>query len=433
MIICQLTMTHCNSNNQYIKNAMNQCDIPQTPLTSYDDALDALLTQVSATETITEKSLLEALGDVLAQTIHSSINVPPADNSAMDGYAINTTDIAVTEKTQLPVSQRIATGETGQALEPGTAARIFTGASIPPNANAVIMQEQVEVVGDTITFEVKPAIHQNIRPAGNDIKAGDNILSRGSLLRPQELGLAASVGLQSLPVFEKIRVGIFFTGDELVEPGETLAPGKIYDSNRYTLHGMLQKLGCEIVDLGLVGDTLKATKAAMLSAADKADLVVTCGGVSVGEEDHVRIAIEQLGDLHLWRLRIKPGKPLAFGQIDKTPFVGLPGNPVSVFATFMLFVCPLIKTMQGRHWQKPTAMPVTAGFDWPKPDSRREFLRARLEQDDKLGLVARIYHNQDSGVLTSTAWAQGFVEVAEGVTVKAGDSVDYLAFSEFLG
>jgi molybdopterin molybdotransferase len=399
---------------------------------SYDDALRSLLDQVSATEAVENKPLLETLSRILAQSIQSSINVPPADNSAMDGYAINTADIATEGKTSLVVSQRIAAGDTGQALKSGTAARIFTGAPIPPRANAVIMQEQVEVVADTIEFEVRPAQQLNIRPAGNDIKIGDQILDRGCLLRPQTLGLAASVGLQSLPVYQKIRVGIFFTGDELVEPGEALAPGKIYDSNRYTLHGMLQKLGCDIVDLGLVGDTLEATKSAMLEATGKADLVVTCGGVSVGEEDHVRIAIEQLGDLHLWRLAIKPGKPLAFGKINQTPFIGLPGNPVSVFATFMLFVSPVIKTLQGRYWQKPTAIPVTAGFDWPKPDSRREFLRARLEQDENLGLVARIYHNQDSGVLTSTAWAQGFVEMAEGATLKTGDKVDYLPFSEFL-
>ena len=402
---------------------MNNCDLPQAPLVSYDDALRSLLGQVSATQAVENKLLLEALSRILAQSIQSSIDVPPADNSAMDGYAINTADIATKGKTRLPVSQRIAAGDTGQTLKTGTAARIFTGAPTPPGANAVIMQEQVEVVADTIEFEVRPTEHQNIRPAGNDIKVDDKILNRGCLLRPQELGLAASVGLQSLPVYQKIRVGIFFTGDELVEPGEALAPGKIYDSNRYTLHGMLQKLGCEIVDLGLVGDTLEATKAAMLEATSKADLVVTCGGVSVGEEDHVRIAIEQLGDLHLWRLAIKPGKPLAFGKINHTPFVGLPGNPVSVFATFMLFVSPVIKTMQGRYWQKPTAVSVTAGFDWPKPDSRREFLRARLEQDESLGLVARIYPNQDSGVLTSTAWAQGFVEITEGTTVKAGDNI----------
>jgi molybdopterin molybdotransferase len=411
---------------------MNSCDPPQVPLVSYDDALRSLLNKVSATEMVENKPLLEALSRILAQSIQSSINVPPADNSAMDGYAINTADIATAGTTKLRVSQRIAAGDTGQTLKPGTAARIFTGAPIPPGANAVIMQEQVEAIADTIEFKVRPSEQQNIRPAGNDIKIDDKILDQGCLLRPQALGLAASIGLQSLPVYQKIRVGIFFTGDELVEPGEALAPGKIYDSNRYTLHGMLQKLGCDIVDLGLVGDTLDATKTAMLEATDKADLVVTCGGVSVGEEDHVRIAIEQLGDLHLWRLAIKPGKPLAFGKINQTPFIGLPGNPVSVFATFMLFVSPVIKTLQGRYWQKPTAIPVTAGFDWPKPDSRREFLRARLEQDEDLALVARIYPNQDSGVLTSTAWAQGFVEIAEGATVKTGDEVNYLPFSEFL-
>jgi molybdopterin molybdotransferase len=411
---------------------MNSCDPPQVPLVSYDDALRSLLNKVSATEMVENKPLLEALSRILAQSIQSSINVPPADNSAMDGYAINTADIATAGTTKLRVSQRIAAGDTGQTLKPGTAARIFTGAPIPSGANAVIMQEQVEAIADTIEFKVRPSEQQNIRPAGNDIKIDDKILDQGCLLRPQALGLAASIGLQSLSVFQKIRVGIFFTGDELVEPGEALAPGKIYDSNRYTLHGMLQKLGCDIVDLGLVGDTLDATKTAMLEATDKADLVVTCGGVSVGEEDHVRIAIEQLGDLHLWRLAIKPGKPLAFGKINQTPFIGLPGNPVSVFATFMLFVSPVIKTLQGRYWQKPTAIPVTAGFDWPKPDSRREFLRARLEQDEDLALVARIYPNQDSGVLTSTAWAQGFVEIAEGATVKTGDEVNYLPFSEFL-
>ncbi len=411
---------------------MNSCDPPQVPLVSYDDALRSLLNKVSATEMVENKPLLEALSRILAQSIQSSINVPPADNSAMDGYAINTADIATAGTTKLRVSQRIAAGDTGQTLKPGTAARIFTGAPTPSGANAVIMQEQVEAIADTIEFKVRPSEQQNIRPAGNDIKIDDKILDQGCLLRPQALGLAASIGLQSLPVYQKIRVGIFFTGDELVEPGEALAPGKIYDSNRYTLHGMLQKLGCDIVDLGLVGDTLDATKTAMLEATDKADLVVTCGGVSVGEEDHVRIAIEQLGDLHLWRLAIKPGKPLAFGKINQTPFIGLPGNPVSVFATFMLFVSPVIKTLQGRYWQKPTAIPVTAGFDWPKPDSRREFLRARLEQDENLALVARIYPNQDSGVLTSTAWAQGFVEIAEGATVKTGDEVNYLPFSEFL-
>jgi molybdopterin molybdotransferase len=224
---------------------------------------------------------------------------------------------------------------------------------------------------------------------------------------------------------------MFFTGNELVEPGEALTAGKIYDSNRYTLHGLLESMGCEIIDLGLVGDTLEATRKAMLRASDQADLVVTTGGVSVGEEDHVRIAIEQLGELRLWRLAIKPGKPLAYGQINDTAFIGLPGNPVSVFATFCLFVCPVIQIMQGRAWRKPIVLPLSADFDWPKPDSRREFLRARLVTNAVDQTVVQIYPNQDSGVLTSTVWADGFVEIAENQTVRAGESVNYLPFAQF--
>ncbi|MDH5352860.1 MAG: molybdopterin molybdotransferase MoeA [Gammaproteobacteria bacterium] len=411
---------------------MNQCDTPEIPLLAYDAALDELISHLSTVPGVSQKPLMQALGEVLAETQQASINVPSVDNSAMDGYAFNTADLASAGATILPVSQRIAAGFTGAKLAAGTAARIFTGAPIPEAANTVIMQEQVELENNTISFHTRPEAGNNIRPAGNDIKAGHTILQKGTRLRAQDIGLAASVGLQSLPVFDKIRVGMFFTGDELVEPGQALAEGQIYDSNRYTLYGLLKSLGCDIVDLGLVGDTLEATKKAMLEASAKADLVVTCGGVSVGEEDHVRIAIEQLGQLHLWRLRIKPGKPLAFGQINHTAFIGLPGNPVSVFATFCLFVCPLIKTLQGRNWQKPVGIPVVAGFDWPKPDSRREFLRARLEPDEEGRLVARIYPNQDSGVLTSTVWGQGFVEIAEGRTLKAGDKVDYLPYAQFL-
>jgi molybdopterin molybdotransferase len=411
---------------------MDQCDQPQDRLIPYDEALQALVAQARPTKKVVRKPLLESFGEVLAETQYSKIDVPPSDNSAMDGYALNTSDLAASGQTEMIVSQRIAAGEAAKPLQPGSAARIFTGAPIPAGANVVIMQEQVSIVGDMVHFDVKPDSGMNIRPAGNDICNGDTILHKGCRLRAQDIGLAASVGLETLPVFEKIRVGMFLTGDELVEPGKPLAAGKIYDSNRYTLQGMLRELGCEIVDLGLVGDTLQETKSAMLNAAQQADLVVTCGGVSVGEEDYVRIAIEQLGELYLWRLKIKPGKPLAFGQINATPFIGLPGNPVSVFATFCLFVAPLIKTMQGRPWQKPIATQVTAGFDWPKPDSRREFLRARLESDDDQQVVARIYPNQDSGVLSSTVWADGFVEIAEGQTLKSGDLVFYLSFEQML-
>ncbi len=411
---------------------MSQCDPLSIPLLPYDEALDELMRHASVLQTVRLLSLKQALGEVLAEDLQAVIDVPPADNSSMDGYALNTTGFSSHTEVLLPVSQRIAAGETGDRLAAGSAARIFTGAPIPEGADAVIMQEQVELENNSIRLMARVESGQNIRPRGNDIKAGNIILQKGQRLRPQDIGLAASVGLQQLPVFEKIRVGMFFTGDELVEPGEPLAAGKIYDSNRYTLYGLVKALGCEIVDLGLVGDTLEETRQAMLSAASKADLVITCGGVSVGEEDHVRIAIETLGDLHMWRLRIKPGKPLAFGQIEQTAFIGLPGNPVSVFVTFCLFGCPLIKAMQGRKWLKPKPIKIQSAFDWPRPDSRREFLRARLETNSSGERIVKIYPTQDSAVLTSTVWADGFVEIAEGQTVKAGEMVDYLSFAQFL-
>ena len=410
---------------------MISCDT--TPLLAYDDALAQLTRGIDPLGRIVDVELRSALGAVLAETIESRIDVPGCAMSSMDGYAINIADLSAAGTTTLPLSQRIPAGSAAAPLVPGSAARIFTGAPVPAGADAVIMQEQVVASDDSISFELRPASGSNIRPAGNDIKSDTRILTRGCRLRAQDIGLAASVGLQTLPVFEAVRVGMFFTGDELVEPGETLAAHKIYDSNRYTLHGLLTSMGCEIVDLGLVGDSLEETKAAMRDAATRADLVVTSGGVSVGEEDYVRIAIEQLGELRMWRIGIKPGKPLAYGQIDGTAFMGLPGNPVSVFATFCLFVCPVIQIMQGRGWQKPISMPLIADFDWPKADSRREFLRARLARGEDGQTRVQVYPNQDSGVLTSTVWADGFVEIAENQTVAAGQVVNYLPFAQFFG
>ena len=409
---------------------MDSCDT--TPLLAYDEALERLTADIEPVAKVDRRELREALGMVLAEPIESVIDVPGCAMSAMDGYAINTADLAASGRSRLRLSQRIAAGAEAAPLEAGSAARIFTGAPIPPGADAVVMQEQVDVGDAEISFEARPESGSNIRPAGNDIRRGTRVLSAGRRLRAQDIAIAASIGLRSLPVYAPIRVGMFFTGDELVEPGEDLSGGKIYDSNRYTLHGLLEAMGCEIVDLGLVGDTLEATRQAMREAAARADLVVTSGGVSVGEEDHVRVALEELGELRLWRLAIKPGKPLAYGRIDDTAFIGLPGNPVSVFATFCLFVCPVIRILQGRGWHKPLALPVPADFDWPRPDSRREFLRARLARTADGRTVAQIFPNQDSGVLTSTVWADGFVEIAENRTVRAGDMVDYLPFAQFL-
>lgn len=408
------------------------CDTGKEPLIPYDEALQNLLNFASPIMVSEQLALTDGLNRILAEDIKSAINVPPAANSAMDGYAIRTSDVSAAATTTLQVTQRIPAGEVGKTLKPGTAARIFTGAPIPAGADAVIMQEQVIADGDSISFDVAVKPAQNIRPTGEDITENQIILKKGTKLRAQELGLTASIGVSHLAVTRKVRVGIFFTGDELVEPGKPLEPGKIYDSNRYTLNGLLQTMGCEIVDLGIVGDTLEQTTQAILQATQTTDLVITSGGVSVGEEDHVRIALEKLGELHMWRLKIKPGKPLAFGLVNETAFMGLPGNPVSVFAGFCLFVSPMIKKLQGRTNFLTPFTRVTAGFHWPKPDSRREFTRARIEQNEHQKLQASLYPNQGSGVLMSTSWADGLVDIAENTVVKPGDQVNYLSFKDIL-
>ena len=393
---------------------------------TYDEALAQLLAAarpIADTETI---ATLDAQGRALAAAQRSAIDVPPHDNSAMDGYAVRAADV-VKQGCVLPISQRIAAGEVGVPLQAGTAARIFTGAPVPPGADAVVMQEDCAATGDSVSINVVPQAGANIRRRGEDVAAGTEVLHAGLRLTPQALGLAASVGIATLRVYRRLRVAIFSTGDELMMPGEPLRPGAIYNSNRFVLRGLLQALGCDVVDLGIVPDELTQTREALKRAAAQVDLIVTSGGVSVGEEDHVKAAVQAEGQLDLWRIAIKPGKPLAFGMIADTPFIGLPGNPVATFVTFLMLVRPFLLKRQGATATLPRGIDVRAQFEWTRPDTRREFVRARLED----GAVT-IYPHQGSGVLTSAVWADGLVDLAPGQVVAHGDTVRFLPFSELL-
>nr|WP_256081834.1 gephyrin-like molybdotransferase Glp [Massilia sp. YIM B04103] len=400
------------------------------PMLSAREALDFLLGAARPVEEVETLPTLAANGRVLAKSQVSGMNVPGQDNTQMDGYAVRSADCASGVAT-LTVSQRIPAGHVGQPLLPGTAARIFTGALIPEGADAVVMQEQCELHEKIVTIRHAPRPGEWIRRAGEDITHGSVILPAGTRLRSQELGLAASVGLAELPVRRKLRVAVFFTGDELAMPGEPLAPGAIYNSNRFTLRALLENLGCEIVDLGIVPDTLAATREVLRQAAQGNDLIITSGGVSVGEEDHIRPAVEAEGRLNLWQIAIKPGKPLAFGEVGRSFFIGLPGNPVSSLITFMLFVRPFVLRLQGVSDPAalaPRVYSLRADFDLPKADRRNEFLRARVNREGGLDL----FPNQGSGVLTSTVWADGVIDNPPGNLIRAGDPVRFIPFSELL-
>ncbi|HZW12469.1 MAG TPA: gephyrin-like molybdotransferase Glp [Noviherbaspirillum sp.] len=401
------------------------------PLLSASEALNFLLAAVRPIAQVEIVPTLEANGRVLAVAQQSQLNVPPMDNTQMDGYALRAADCA-SGNAQLKVSQRIPAGHVGEPLQPGTAARIFTGAMIPPGADAVVMQEQCEAAGDMVTIKHAPQAGEWIRRTGEDIKAGSTILAAGTRLRAQELGLAASVGLSSLPVVRKPRVAVFFTGDELAMPGEPLKPGAIYNSNRFTLRSLLENLGCDITDYGIVPDSLAATRETLRTAAADHDLIITSGGVSVGEEDHIRPAVEAEGRLNMWQIAIKPGKPLAFGEVNRTDgsafFIGLPGNPVSSFVTFLLFVRPFLLRLQHVAEVVPRAFSIRADFALTKGDRRNEFLRARINANGGLDLFA----NQSSAVLTSTVWGDGLIDNPPGQTIAPGDVVRFIPFSELL-
>ena len=415
---------------------MLDCDFEQI-LIPIDEALQHLLAKAQPITSTEKLPLANVQGRILAENLHSSINVPPADNSSMDGYAIRNADLPNTSSdpssehsnVTLAVSQRIPAGTVGTELKVGTAARIFTGAPIPAGADAVVMQEvctsKDEGSNSLVTINGSITAGDNIRKAGEDIKTGDIILKAGKKLKPQDIGLAASVGIAEITVYKRLRVGIFFTGDELREAGESLEAGQIYNSNRHTLRGLLENLNCEVIDLGTVEDSLEATKSTMLKAAESADLVMTSGGVSVGEEDYIRLALEELGQLDLWRINIKPGKPLAFGKVGRTLFLGLPGNPVSVFSTFCIFARPFILKSQGASETKSNTFKVPAAFTWAKAGTRHEYVRVRFENG-----VLEIYPNQGSGVLSSASWANGLALIPAGITVKPDDFIEFIPFSE---
>ena len=403
---------------------------PRAPLMPLDEALAALLARAQPLPGTESVTTLQADGRVLAQDLVSALQVPAFDNSAMDGYALRCADVAA-PGIALPVSQRIAAGSVGAPLQGGTAARIFTGAPVPPGADAVVMQEDCVAQDDgTVRVQTQPHSGQNIRRAGEDIALGSTVLHAGTRLAPAALGLAASIGLEHLPVARRPRVALLSTGDELVMPGqvppEQLPPGAIVNSNRFFLRALVQRLGCELTDLGKVPDQREATLAALREAAAGHDVVLTSGGVSVGEEDHIKPAVQALGSLDLWQIAIKPGKPFACGRVGQAHFLGLPGNPVASFVTFAVLVRPFLLRLQGVRDVTMPSIAARADFAWPKADKRREFLRVRRNAAGGLDL----YPHQGSGVLTSTVWGDGVVDNPPGQAIAPGDTVRYLPFSE---
>lgn len=397
-------------------------------LLSFEETLAQLLDNAAPLTEVETIPLIDADGRILASNVVAAMDVPSFDNSAMDGYALNISNFDQ-RISGLPVVQRIAAGQVGTVLAADSAARIFTGAPIPPGCNAVVPQEDVEVHDDRITVLRAVAAGQHIRRIGEDIEAGSIILEAGRRLAAQDLSLATSVGIANVSVRRKLKVGIFFTGDELALPGDTLKPGAIYNSNRFALTAQLSRLGCIVNDYGNVPDDRTATIGALAFAAEENHVVITCGGVSVGEEDHVKEAVAAQGQLRMWRVAMKPGKPLAFGRVGRAAFIGLPGNPVSAFLTFSLLARPFLLKSMGATLEPMRPLYLPAAFEWPKADTRREFLRARLIYDAQGQARVAIYPKQGSAVMSGVVWAEGLADIAPGRTVAQGELVPYIPFT----
>jgi len=391
---------------------------------SVNEAIDTLLENCKRLVDSEDISLMEATGRTLAADLIAAIDVPPADNSAMDGYAIRWSDWTDTE-TAIPLSQRITAGSVPAELASGSAARIFTGAAVPGGADTVVMQEHCSENDKAVKILKLPPEGANIRRRGQDISSGQTVLNVGHRLRCQDLGLAASLGMAEVPVFRRLRVAVMSTGDELREPGEPIAPGQIYNSNRYTMKSQLATWGFEIIDMGVARDDPEIVREMMLKAAEQADVIITSGGVSVGEEDHVKAVVEDLGAINLWRIAVKPGKPFAFGQVQGTPFIGLPGNPVSVFVTLLVIARPYLFACQGITDTSVHAVRHTARFN-KKVSHREDYLRVRSDQAG-----VELFTNQSSGVLFSTSWGDGLVRQGVGAEIQAGSLVDFLPYAVF--
>ncbi len=404
---------------------------PRANLLDFDVARQQLLDFAVSPTAQGTVGLLQAQGRVLAQTVTSPINVPGFDNSAMDGYALHIADMSA-QPTSFAVVQRIAAGQTGVALSPGTAARIFTGAPIPEGCNVVVPQEHTTEDNGRISLTHPISLHQHIRRKGEDIAEGASVLTAGQRMGPAQLAMLASIGVAAINVFRPLKVGVFFTGDELTEPGQPLAPGAIYNSNRYAINGLLKQLCCEVNDYGIIRDSAQATRDALQQAAAENDIVITCGGVSVGEEDHVKAAVLALGQLDLWQISMKPGKPLAYGKVGQADFIGLPGNPVSAFVTFLLMARPFLLKRMGATDTSLRYLTAEAGFNWPRPDKRREFLRVKLERNPSGQDTLQLWPNQGSGVMSSLAWADGLVDLPSETTIQIGDKLRYLSIAELM-